>query len=58
MFKGNYLNVGFRGNRTVEALDNIRNGIASCLNEGATSRRFALHTPVVVTPAADARVMV
>jgi len=42
----------------IETLDNIRDDIAFRLNEGATRRKSAMHTPVVVTDDADARVMV
>ena len=52
------LNGIFQEGRAIETLDNIRNDIAARLNEGATRRRSALHTPVVATADADARVMV
>ncbi len=44
--------------QAIETLENIRDHIASRLNDGATNRRSAMHTPVVATADADARVMV
>lgn len=41
-----------------ESFDEIARDIASRLQEGASDRRSAMHTPVVVTADADARVMV
>ena len=42
----------------LSTLDAIRNDIAERLADGATNRRSAMHTPVVATANADARVMV
>ncbi|MWV29412.1 flavin-binding protein [Erythrobacter sp. GH3-10] len=52
------MNGHFGEGRDIETLDNIRLDIAARLNEGATNRRSALHTPIVATADADARVMV
>lgn len=41
-----------------ETLEQVRSAIAQLLESGATDRRSAMHTPVVATPDADARVMV
>jgi len=58
MFVATNLNKMPRGASVIETLDNIRDDIARRLNEGATSRKSAMHTPVVATADADARVMV
>ena len=42
----------------LSTFDEIRNDIAERLADGATNRRSAMHTPVVATADADARVMV
>ncbi|WP_247710144.1 flavin-binding protein [Qipengyuania xiapuensis] len=42
----------------IEDLSAVREDIVSRLGEAARSRRSAMHTPVVVTPDADARIMV
>ena len=42
----------------LSTLDEIRNDIAQRLADGATNRRSPMHTPVVATADADARVMV
>ena len=42
----------------LSSLDAIRSDIAERLVDGATDRRSAMHTPVVATADADARVMV
>ena len=42
----------------LSTLDAIRNDIAERLTYGATNRRSAMHTPIVATADADARVMV
>ena len=42
----------------LSTLDAIRNDIAERLADGASNRRSAIHTPVVATADADARVMV
>ena len=57
-FKAGYINAASKGDGTVETLDNIYDDIGARLNEGATNRRSALHTPIVATPDADVRVMV
>lgn len=44
--------------KPIETLESIRDDIARRLNEAATSRHSAMHTGVVATADADARVMV